>query len=297
MFSAALLFAAIAFSPADAKVAYDATSALVEKHPVRVSGTLSGRLAANWIFDRVSRCGVDPEFETFTDESPDGPLQFTNVRVEFPAKNGNTDNWIVILSHFDTPKDAPEGFQGANDGASTTGIMIALAGSIRRAMKESGLNAPVELIFTDGEEHRIAYTEKDGFHGSRHAAKRYKESGRKVRAVICLDMLGDKDLHISIPRNGNAALKRMAMLAAERCGMKDEVSLMGGSQIVLDDHVAFLDAGFKAIDLIDFEFGSAPGKNDYWHTAADRMDKVSEKSMEKSGRLTAALINLLQLKP
>ena len=41
------------------------------------------------------------------------------------------------------------------------------------------------------------------------------------------------------------------------------------------------------------DFGSAPGRNDYWHTPADTIDKVSAESLLASGRLVAELINLL----
>ena len=61
-----------------------------------------------------------------------------------------------------------------------------------------------------------------------------------------------------------------------------------------DDFAIFYDAGYPAIDLIDFQFGSAPGKNDYWHTVEDRMDKISEESLLKSGMLVAELLNMLE---
>ena len=49
-------------------------------------------------------------------------------------------------------------------------------------------------------------------------------------------------------------------------------------------------------NLIDFEFGSAPGRNDFWHTPADTMDKVSQDSLLVSGRLVASLLELLDAK-
>ena len=64
--------------------------------------------------------------------------------------------------------------------------------------------------------------------------------------------------------------------------------------VVKDDFSVFYDAGCPAVNLIDFQFGSAPGKNDYWHTVEDRMDKVSEESLLKSGMLVAELLNLLE---
>ena len=48
------------------------------------------------------------------------------------------------------------------------------------------------------------------------------------------------------------------------------------------------------MNLIDFHFGSAPGRNDYWHTVEDKMDKISEESLLKSGMLVVELLNMLE---
>ena len=61
-------------------------------------------------------------------------------------------------------------------------------------------------------------------------------------------------------------------------------------ELVKDDHVAFMDKGFKAIDLIDFSYGP---DNSYWHTPQDTMDKISEDSILKSGKIVAELLNIL----
>jgi hypothetical protein len=49
--------------------------------------------------------------------------------------------------------------------------------------------------------------------------------------------------------------------------------------------------------LIDFEFGSAPGLNDYWHTDEDTLDKLSPHSMEIVGQTALRLVELLQNEP
>ena len=67
-----------------------------------------------------------------------------------------------------------------------------------------------------------------------------------------------------------------------------------GSDTVKDDFAVFLDAGCPAVNLIDFNYGSAPGKNDYWHTVNDTLDKISEESLLKSGMLVAELLNMLE---
>jgi Zn-dependent M28 family amino/carboxypeptidase len=104
-------------------------------------------------------------------------------------------------------------------------------------------------------------------------------------------MLGDRDLHISIPRNSSPALSKIALLAAKRAGVRDKISRI--DLLVKDDHVPFIEEGFKSIDLIDFEYGSAPGLNDYWHTAKDTPDKISESSLLVAGKLVVGMLNIL----
>ncbi len=64
---------------------------------------------------------------------------------------------------------------------------------------------------------------------------------------------------------------------------------------MLDDHVPFMRAGIPAVDLIDFEFGSAPGLNDFWHTEKDTLDKIEARSLEIVGA-TLRLIRLFRIK-
>ena len=84
----------------------------------------------------------------------------------------------------------------------------------------------------------------------------------------------------------------LALEAAEKAGVREYIGLYDGA--VFDDHQAFLDQGFPAVDLIDFEFGSAPGKNDYWHTPQDTMDKISAESLHVTGRIICGMIERLQ---
>jgi Zn-dependent M28 family amino/carboxypeptidase len=60
---------------------------------------------------------------------------------------------------------------------------------------------------------------------------------------------------------------------------------------ILDDHQPFLDRGIPAIVLIDFQYGSAPGLNDYWHTSQDTLDKLSADSFEVVGQVVLRVLN------
>ena len=283
MFSA-LLAASLVFSQADANLAFKTATGLVEKHTPRDSGTTRSMLASNFLLDAASAAGADVRRDMFIAKTPKGERRFTNLVASF--KRNPDASWIVLVSHYDTKTgvDCP----GANDGASTSGLLVALAGIL---CTHRAHNDNVMLIWTDGEECMNAYVEDDGLWGSRHAAKSLKESGVKVKAVICLDMLGDKDLHVSIPKNSSPALSKIALVAAKKAGVADKVSRV--DLLVKDDHVPFLEAGFKSIDLIDFEYGSAPGLNDYWHTAKDTVDKISEESLFTAGKLVAGMLDIL----
>ena len=277
--------APVTFTRDDARAAYEAADAFVRECTPRHAGTLRGRLAANWLFDRASWSGADASRDLFKDKTPLGEQQFCNALLEFPGTRTN-DNWIVIMSHFDTPRTAKQPCAGANDGASTSALLIALADAINRTGPHPH---NIALVWTDGEECFKAYGPNDGFHGSRHLVDLFRRRNRLVKTAICLDMLGDKDLHIIVPANSTAILKKWALLAAEKAGLKGLLKVEKTLE-VSDDHSAFLAAGCPSIDFIDFNYG--PG-NAWWHTPEDTMDKITEASLLSSGRLVAAFLNIL----
>lgn len=281
MFSAFLFAVAFTFTPADADLAYQTADSFVEKCTPRDAGTIRGKIASNFLLDEASKIGADVRRETFMADTPKGMRQFTNLYSEFCVNPAS--NWVVIVSHYDTKSGVP--CPGANDGASSSALLIALAGALGNWQMPTG---NVMLIWTDGEECMEQYGVNDGLWGSRRAADYLKSKGYPVRAVICIDMIGDADLHLSIPANGSAPLTKIAMHAARRAGYPDLISTLADH--VKDDHVPFVDAGFRAIDLIDFEYG--PG-NAYWHTAEDTMAHVSKESLLKTGKILAELLNIL----
>ena len=105
-------------------------------------------------------------------------------------------------------------------------------------------------------------------------------------------MLGDRDLNIELPANSTPALRDATLRAAATAGLSRCVT-RNDAVLIKDDHSAFYDAGYPAIDLIDFDYGSARGKNDYWHTSADSLDKISATSLHAAGRLVVALLGEL----
>ncbi len=263
------------------------TEALVAIRP-RDAGTAGARRAAVYLEAKLNALGLKTTIDTFSEQTPSGELVFNNVRGRLPGK---TKRLIVIGSHFDTKAEISPDFQGANDSGSSSGVLLELA----RILSEQAPHE-TEFLFAlfDGEECRAEYGPTDGLHGSRRLAQQIVEGGGAslVEAVIILDMIGDKNLNVTVPRNSSRELVKELFSAAHEVGKRPVFSLGKGS--ILDDHVPFLLAGIPAIDVIDFAFGSAPGLNDYWHTPEDTMDKLSAESLQTIGDTVLQMIENLQ---
>lgn len=230
----------------------------LEACPEREAGTEVGRRAAEWL---AAQLGPRAQLQPFTSGLG---LPMTNVYLPAAAKPV-----AILAAHFDT-KRGIAGFVGANDGASTVGLLLHLA-------REGKL--PVAYLFLDGEESRERYSAQDGLQGAWHAAR----SAELPRVpVIVLDMLGAKGGTPGLATNGSPRLKALACRAAEQVGLP----LPAQGEIV-DDHVPFLAEGWQAIDLIDFDY--AP-----WHTAADTAEQLSAETLSWSLQLVRKLVALLE---
>ena len=249
----------------------------------RDAGTPNAQRAADYLVDTLRAHGVAAERQDFADAAPGGTATFHNVIGKIP---GSGPGLVILCAHFDTKSGIP-GFVGANDSGSGVGVLLELA----RLLAPAWHGAPsIWLAFLDGEECRETYGPHDGLHGSRHLAQQLVGTGqsKEVRAVILLDMIGDRDLTVTLPPNGDARLTALVLDAATQEGARAKFGLAPGG--ILDDHQPFLDAGMPAVDLIDFIFGSAPGLNDYWHTEADTLDKLSAESLQTIGRVVLRML-------
>ena len=69
-----------------------------------------------------------------------------------------------------------------------------------------------------------------------------------------------------------------------------EIDLLRRNSIE-DDHLPFLEAGVRALDLIDFNYGP---DNAYWHSPRDTMDKLDAHSFEVTGNVLMRVIPVLE---
>lgn len=276
--------------------AFDGAKALEEARSLinlgpRDAATPGSEAAAKHLRDRLQALGVEASIDEFKAQSPKGEVAFRNVMGLLP---GAGKGLVILASHYDTKSGIGERFQGANDSASSSGALLELA---RVVAKGPELPFEVMIVFFDGEECMAHYGLSDGLHGSRYLAKKLADEDRApdIKAMILLDMVGDRDLTVTIPRNSTPSLISAAFAAAQEDGSRGKFSL--SPLQIGDDHDPFFSAGIPAIDIIDFNYGSAPGRNDYWHTEEDRIDKLSAESLGTVGRVVLRVVNKLVAAP
>jgi glutaminyl-peptide cyclotransferase len=278
--------AAAAQTRFDHRRAWEEVRAFVALGP-RPSGAPGAAAAADYLSRRLASLGPQAVVIEFQDETPAGPVTFRNVLAEI---RGATNNVLVLAAHYDTKSGISTNFVGANDSGSGVGLLLELG----RALSESPRPAcDILLAFLDGEECMRTYGPNDGLHGSRHLARMLARNrgASRVRAVIVLDMVGDRDLSVTIPRNSSRNLTSLVLEAAREENARARFSLHDSP--VVDDHVPFLEAGMPAVDILDFAYGSRPGANDYWHTDQDTMDNMSPDSLRIVGRVTLRVVDRL----
>lgn len=267
----------------DGEAALAHVRAQVEIGP-RPSGSPGIAATRVYLREALVALGLDVEEQAFREWTPQGEIEFVNLVAEIP---GVHEEFVLLGSHYDTKRMAGMDFVGANDAGSSTGLLLEIARVLAAA---APLPYAVRLAFFDGEECLVEYGSRDGLHGSRHLADAWASSGElaRMRAMILLDMVGDRDLTLTIPTNCDPRLARLAYEAATELGIRDVVTSLGSA--LLDDHVPFARRGVPVLDLIDFEFGTRPMSNDLWHTEGDALDSVSAESLRTVGRLALAIL-------
>jgi Zn-dependent M28 family amino/carboxypeptidase len=232
------------------------------------------------------------EEDSFTADTPIGPVPLTNFIVRFAGRKPGV---IVLGTHYETNYPLRTiNFVGANDGASTTGLLLAIGDRLRAESARAGDKKldgySIWLVFFDGEEAIQSWSRSDSTYGSRHLAARWGRDGtlNRITAFMLADMIGDKDLDIQQESNSTPWLVSLVARAAKTFGY--ERYFFQKTEAVEDDHLAFVERGVPSIDVIDLDYGP---DNSYHHTAQDTMDKISARSLTIDGDVFMESIRLI----
>jgi len=227
-----------------------------------------------YLIKQLEASGWKVQSQNFSDDTPRGKVQFVNLIATFGSDAAPS---FLVCSHYDTKTFDNAQFVGANDGGSSTGVLVELA---RVLAERPDLAKRVELVFFDGEEAYVAFTDTDGLYGSRYFAKQLAAQNKpnQFRAGILFDMIGDKSLTITLPPDSPADLARGIFASAEALNVRKHFTYF--DRDITDDHTPLNEMGIQVIDLIDFDYPP-------WHTPADTIDKLSAESLRITGAVAA----------
>jgi hypothetical protein len=256
---------------------------LVDLGP-RPAGSKAIEKSRAYIEDQLRRSGWQVTRQAFTDDTPRGKIQFVNLIARFPGQRNTSSSLFLLCSHYDTKMFDTFRFVGANDGGSSTGLLLELA---RVIGQHPDLARKMELVFFDGEEAVEQFSEKDGLYGSRYFARQL-QGARQFLGGLLLDMVGDRSLGITLPSDSPAEMARDIFGAAEALKLRSHFSYF--DRELLDDHVPLNAIGIPTLDIIDFDYPP-------WHTAGDTIDKISAESLQIVGSVALYYLSEFALKP
>ena len=219
-----------------------------------------------WLLAQLKPLKCEVLQDDFTAATPRGPVAMKNVIARFRGTSGKA---VVFTGHYDTKYFADARFVGADDGGSSLGFLLEMAHALSGATRRDD----VYLVWFDGEEAFGEWSATDSLYGSRHLAQRWAVEGviGRIRALINLDMIGDRNLDIMQEHNSSPGLRKLVWDTARDLGYGKYFLPTGGP--TEDDHIPFLKLGVNALDLIDFD-------KDYWHTPQDTIDKLAAHSFD-----------------
>jgi len=280
--SGALGFAAIVLGgQAAATAKFDSSRAWADLRELvaigpRPAGSAAIEQSRKYMKEQLAAAGVSVVEQAWDDETPLGNVRMVNLIATIP---GARKDRLVVAGHYDTKLFRDFRFVGASDGGSSAAFLLELA----RVLKRRRNPLTIELLFLDGEEAVIEWKGTDHTYGSRH----YVEAGRKdgslatAKALILVDMIGDRDLQIRRDRNSTPWLTNIIWDAARRQQL--ETRFIAETTTVEDDHLPFLQAGVPAVDIIDLDY-------EPWHTVRDTLDAVSARSLQAVGDVVLAAL-------
>jgi Zn-dependent M28 family amino/carboxypeptidase len=279
-------------------------AAALRRHVVKLSETLYPRsfdhpthlqAAADYVEAQFRSLGVKVELQRYRVEGQ----EYVNVIAHFGPQEGPL---TVIGAHYDSHGEAEKGTAvrithtpGADDNASGVAGLLELA----RLLQEQPPAVAVDLVAYSLEEPPFYATEAMG--SARHA-RALRESGRPLRLMLALEMIGyfdstpgsqdypspimkwfypDRgDFIALIGRLGDALAVRQ--VKAAMAGASDlPVYSMNAPRLLegvdFSDHRSYWDEGFPALMVTDTAFF----RNDQYHLAGDTADRLDYQRMAK----------------
>jgi Zn-dependent M28 family amino/carboxypeptidase len=242
------------------------------------------RLAAveNYIEKELASFGLSLESDYFSYRG----RRFRNIVASLGPQSGA--GLVILGAHFDSVERTP----GADDNASGVAVLLEAARLLSRARPSS------QVIF-------CAFNlEELNMVGSAHLAKKLKAAGKKIAAMVSLEMVGytdrrpgsqryplglkwfypDRGDFIGVIGNWNSGsllrgftrqMRQVKGLAVETLSVPGNGALIPAAR--LSDHSPFWDLGYPALMITDTSFF----RNPHYHSPTDTLETLDLDFMAK----------------
>jgi len=262
---------------------------------------------AGILIDELEELGWEIESDIF-DEKPPDPYLVTTFHNIIATYNSNATRKLVLACHYDS-KITPNGFVGATDSAVPCSVIIEVVTALQKLLKqqeEKQLNnnddvtdITLQLIFFDGEEAFVSWTDNDSLYGSRHLANKWNQQNKinNIDLLILLDLLGSTD---SIIRDYNATKTRWFQQARTIEQRMMSSNLLGRCRgwcpvwfkshwwydytSVQDDHIPFQKLGVPIFHMISSPFPYV------WHTIHDDLTILNYQRINRLAKIITVFV-------
>lgn len=271
----------------------------------RTPGTAGHAEAIGILEGMLSERNLTVETQRF--QADLGKLGTVNATNLYGVRQGSSDQEIWLAAHWDSRAWADGNRQactgpevlGANDGAAAVAVVLHAVDLL------SETNHTLRVALFDAEDQGSCggsqgYGGSGWAVGSTYAAEHLEaDEVEDLRALLLVDMPGDKNL--TIRREGHSQSRAPALTdrvfeVADRLNATSFVDQPGPS--ITDDHVAFLDLGVPAVDLIHLDRDQRRGPFPWTHhTVHDTPENLSGLKMAEVTQVVVATVLDLDTHP
>ena len=269
----------------DSKRAFQYTREVTAFGP-RYIGSENHKKLERYILDHLK--GDQVEDDAFTADTPEGKFPIRNILAKFP---GTKDGIIVIFGHYDTNYPLRNtGYVGANDGGSSTAILLEYANQFARLTQQEARRLQ-----------RLARLDRR--RGSRQDLDRHRQRLRRSPSRGKVGKRRHAEKNQGPHGHGHDRRRRPQyrpqyqwrrvaprpdLCCCRHQGYQSHFYAREGA--IEDDHIPFLKRGVPTADVIDLDYGY---NNVFHHTPQDTMDKLSPKSLQIVGDTILETIRML----
>ena len=234
-------------------------------HP---AGSAENDRVRDYIVEQLRALGTEPQVqEALVNRGPGESATVQNVLARVPGTD--SDGVVLLLAHYDSVAFGPG---AADDGAGCAGLLEAL-----RAVKSGPpLKNDLVFLFTDGEEGRIAGV--SGLRGA-YGFVHHHPWAKEVKVAVNFDCRGTRGVSYMYECSApNRWLVRQLNHAETRAVATSSMAEIYYRMPVATDLTMFFDEGIPGLN-----FAFIDGL-EYYHTALDSPENLSQKSLQHHGQ-------------